>query len=240
MPGCLPSMAEAEETAETAVSPRPARMSLSQMKVAKLQKQQRLAKARSADAMWSTSQDFMDVGARSGASSNSTPIRRTVSFSDETPSVRAVAAGSVSDPGKRPAGVLPGLVFNSRGEVQVSSDDSFDSVYEDGETHSVLRASSSLASTEAKHDIAFGDRNAFPVVAIPPTVATRSLESPVDVARAARVGMVQSDWMAVADSRYAQKCDIQRCEVRPHPQSVSCTVSLRHLTGFALHKTRRI
>jgi hypothetical protein len=43
--------------------------------------------------------------------------------------------------------------------------------------------------------------------------STSSLESVKDVEAAEEVGMIQADWMDVADSRYPGKADFRRLEV---------------------------
>lgn len=217
-------MAEAEVGAERAadipVPARAVRMSLSQMKADRLQKKKRLAQVRSADEM-SRSRDFASADGGGGSSNaSSTPLRRTVSFSEETRVCRTLPSGALSDPGKTTAG-RPN--FNSRGELQVDSDD--DDAYVDDDTHIVLRASGSTSPIQ-KCTVLNGFEG-HPAVANIPQVgddtlavdagmasSASSLESAADAAAAAEVGMIQADWMAVADSRYAQTADFRRLEVR--------------------------
>ncbi len=211
------------------VPARPVRMSLSQMKAGKLEKKERLAKARSADAM-NTSRDFFfseDRSSSPSASSGSTTgrrVRRSVSFSEETHVHRTVADETLSEPGKTAGGgpvTAAGTpIFNSRGEMQVDSDDE---TYADGETQAVLCASSFAALKDRTRD----RNSAVPcnvglhaaVSNIPPgtpdsmATSTSSLESVKDVEAAEEVGMIQADWMDVADSRYPGKADFRRLEV---------------------------
>ena len=220
---------------EVPVPARPVRMSLSQVKAGKLQKRERRSKARSADAM-NTSRDFFfseDRSSSASGSSGSTTgkptrlVQRSVSFSDETHVCRTVADETLAEPGKtapgRPSTAAGMPIFNSRGEMQVESDDSEDECYADGETQAVLCASSSAALSDRARN---QKRAAACNVGLHPTVSnilpgspdsmatsTSSLESVKDVAAAEKVGMIQADWMEVADSRYAGRADFQRLEV---------------------------
>jgi hypothetical protein len=209
---------------------RPVRMSLTQVKAGKLQKKQRLAQARSADAM-NTSRDFFFSADRSSSASGGgrptgRPIRRSVSFSDETSVCRTVAGKTCSASQKAaaaPPSTVGEPVFNSRGEMQADSDDSDDDTYEDGETQAVLSASNSLVSRNAilpgfdGHPATASIPQGSPDSMATSTSSLSSLESVKDVEAAEEVGLIQADWMEVADSRYTRRSDFERLEVRLDP-----------------------
>jgi hypothetical protein len=177
-----------------------------------------------------------------GGEPSSTPVRRTrsVTFSQDTLSrpETTAEASMFSDPGMTAPGepessegsaAAEQRVFNSRGELQVDSDDDDDDdVYADGETQSALRASNSIVAPQVprgaiQKSMVLGGFDGHPAVAslsrsssadAPVVSTTSSLDSPLDAEAADEVGLVQADWMAVSDSRYAQRGDIQRLQVR--------------------------
>lgn len=173
----------------------------------------------------------------------SRPVQRTrsVTFSQDALYRSSVdSAGSSPDiqpdsPFASEASVLGVVtssdVFNAKGEMQVDSDREDD--YEDGDTQAALRASKTFAAPVVPRPAAMllGDFSAVPVQRYDPAPGSSPPVSPsglsalssesvtsmncsVDLEDAKDVGMVQTDWMAVADERYAQKQDMRKLEVR--------------------------
>ena len=185
--------------------PQPVRMSLSEVKAGKEQKKMRLAHA------MNTSTDFFSADSKlreaaretqrqTGGGSGSTPIRRSVSFSEDTSVCHSDPGRETETETERERGTALALslehVYNARGELQVDSDDDED-LYEDTETQVVLRASQSAWERQRGAE---RDRGSTEMMASASSAS--SLESPRDRSSAEEVGMIQADWMVGPDKHF--------------------------------------
>ena len=149
----------------------------------------------------------------------------------DSPFASDATVNAGSTPGARGPNLSSSRVFNAKGEMQVDSDEEDD--YEEEETHAALRASNSFAAPSVPDvralrpsGMILGDYSApirrwcdsAPSPPVTPGAwesgSMTSMNSSIDAEDAKDVGLVQVDWMAVADERYTQKQDIVKLEVR--------------------------